>query len=152
MRLLYAINARQLLDDRKRGGLPDGPVSVVLDGQTQPAPAIYVRDDMPVDRLDWRMLVNLDVWLWASPTVPFDRLSRTARCIAAVRPHRLTVRFSQGDEVHDVDVGHGLHTPGIGDVPPIHEFTWIPMDLSLTPLGKRLCKALATEIPKWSPM
>lgn len=150
MKPWYAINARQLLDDRKAGLVPAGPVSVVLTGNTEPHPALYVKDDMPAERMDWRMLVNLEVWIWSDPSVPLGRLLRIARDIAAVRPKRLTIRFEVGADVHDVDVGHGLHQPAIADAAPIHDFTWAPMDLSLTPVGARLRAALVRQVPMWS--
>lgn len=149
MKPWLAINARRLLEDRQKGILPGAPVSVVLTDDSQPAPALYVKDDMPIDRLDWRMLVNLEVWLWASPEVPMSRWMRVAKAIAAVRPLRLTLRFEVDGQVHDVDVGHGLHTD-LPESPAVHEFTWTPMDLSLTPLGAQLRRELASALPKWS--
>jgi hypothetical protein len=47
-------------------------------------------------------------------------------------------------------MGHGLHVPAIGDAPPVHEFTWTPMDLSLTCAGARLRRAMVAELPMWS--
>jgi hypothetical protein len=151
MTAFYAVNARRLLDDRKAGLVPAAPVSVVLGRQSEPG-ALYVKPDMPVERLDWRMLVNLQVWLWASPEVALRTLAKVARAIAAVRPARLTVRMEEGGQVHDVDVGHGLHTPAIADAREVHEFTWTPMDLSLTPTGAQLRRVLLAEMPMWSPL
>lgn len=149
-RRMFAINARQLLDDRKRGVVPTEPVSVVLTGQTERAPAVYVREDMPADRLDWRMLVNLPVWLWAAPEVPLQRVLRVVRSIADVRPKRLTLRFEAAGAVHDVDVGHGMHQAANAPLRAIHEFTWTPMDLTHTPVGAKLRRALLAELPMWS--
>lgn len=147
MKPWYAVNARRLLDDRKAGTVPTAPVSVVLGNQSEPG-ALYVKPDMPVERLDWRMLVNLPVWLWAVPDL--RRLVKVARAIAAVRPLRLTIRIEQDGQLHDVDVGHGLHTPAIGTNPPVHEFTWTPMDLSLTQTGAQMRRVLLAEMPMWS--
>lgn len=153
MKPWYAINARQLLESRIAGELPERPVNVVLTAQTEPAPALYVRDDMPADRLDWRMLVNLEVWLWASPRVALDRVLRVARGIAAVRPKRLVLRFDTGDQVHDLHVGHGHHQRALdGIVPELHDFTWAPLDLTLTAVGAQLRRALLAELPMWSPL
>jgi len=148
--VVYAINARRLLEDRRAGLVPESPVSVILTEQTEPPPALYVRGDMPADRLDWRMLVNLSVWVWASAAVPIERWVRIARGIAAARPKDLVLRFQAGDELHDVRVGHGLHCAAIGIDPAVHDFTWAPMDLTLTPVGKRLRAALVAELPMWS--
>lgn len=150
MKPWYAINAQRLLQDRQQGMKPNAPVAVVLTGDTVPAPALYVKDDMPVERLDWRMLVNLDVWLYASPAVPLDRWMRVGRAIAAARPKRLTLRFLVDGHLHDVDFGASMHMDAIADVPAIHEFTWSPLDLSLTPIGARLRAAMARELPMWS--
>lgn len=150
MKPWYAINAQRLLQDRQRGTVPADPVAVVMTDETVPAPALYVKPDMPVDRLDWRMLVNLEVLLIASPAVPLERWMRVARRIAECRPKRLTLRFLLNGEIHDVDVGHGMHTAAIADVAPIHEFTWAPMDLTLTPAGKGLRSAMVAELPMWS--
>lgn len=150
MKRWYAVNARQLLEERKRGERPAGPVSVVLTGETHAAPALYVHADMQAERLDWRMLVNLEVWLWASPAVALERVLRVSRDIAAARPARLTIRFTEGESLHDVDVGHGVHTAGVEDIPAVHEFTWIPTDLSMTPVGAKLRRALALNLKPWS--
>lgn len=150
MKPWYAIGARRLLDDRKAGLVPTGVVSVVLTDSPEPAPALYVKADMPLAQMDWRMLVNLDVLLLASPAVPMERWMRVAREIAAVRPHRLTLRFDVNGETHDVDVGHGLHFAGYADFRPFHEFTWSPMDLTRTDLGAKLRRALVQELPMWS--
>lgn len=150
MKPWYAIGARRLLEDRQQGIVPVDPVSVVLGDTTEAAPAIYVKADMPVDRLDWRMLVNLPVWVWAGPGVEVARLLRICRAIAAVRPSRLTVRMEAQGQVHDVDVGHGLHCRPIGTDPAVHEFTWTPMDLTRTELGAKLRRALVAELPMWS--
>ena len=142
----YAINARDLLEQRQHGHKPPGPISVVMDGSNVDSPALYLRSDMPVDRMDWRMLVDCEVWLWASLTTPFDRLERVARDIAEVVPSRLVVRFTdRSGELHDIEVGSGSHRKGIPDlgIAPEHEFIWCPINLSGTTPGARMKRALA---------
>lgn len=150
MKPWYAVGARQLLEERQRKLMPGGPVAVVLTGNTELGRAIYVKADMPLERLDWRMLVDLQVHLIASAAVPLRSLLRVARDIAGARPKRLTVRFDADGASHDVDVGHGLHQAPIDDIPPIHAFTWTPMDLTLTETGAKLRRALLGELPMWS--
>jgi hypothetical protein len=147
----YAAGGRQLLETRRAGQMPEGPVSVILAGDSiGGGVALRVHDDTPLERLDWRMLVNLPVWLLATPAVPLERVLRVARDIAAVRPARLTLRFHAGEQRHDVDVGSGRHIAAFDVFPPHHEFTWHPMDLTYTQVGAQLCRALVRELPMWS--
>lgn len=146
----YAVGARQLLEARQAGHVPDGPVAVALDHHNGRPNALFVRDDMPLERMDWRMLVNVQVWLLASPSVALDRVLRAARDIARVRPARLTLRFEAGGQLHDVDVGSAHHVAPFENFPAVHEFTWHPLDLTLTSVGARLRQALVSELPMWS--
>jgi hypothetical protein len=66
MKPWYAINARRLLEDRQRASCPSIPCPWSLATRRNPG-CLYVKPDMPVERLDWRMLVNLPVWIWAAP-------------------------------------------------------------------------------------
>lgn len=143
----YAINARRLLEDRQRGLVPQDAVAVVLTDDTIPAPAVYVKADMPLDRLDWRMLVNLQVWLYADAGVALDRVLKVARSIAAIRPGELVLRFN-ADGLHDVEVGAACHFPGVADLQPVHQFTWNPINLSCTAIGAKLRRALLAEHPQ----
>jgi len=157
----YAINARQLLDARRQGMTPAGQVVVSLVGGDFPGcTALYLRPDMPADRLDWRMLVNLPVWVWANGRAPLDWLVTTTARIAQARPRELLVRFEQPREVlwtladkqhtevietHDVEVGTGEHRAAIADIPGTHEFTWAPIRLSPTNIAAGLQNALRAK-------
>ena len=149
MKPWYATNARDLMNTREQGLMPAGPVVVSLVGGEFPMPTIYVRQDMPVDRLDWRMLVNLDVWLWAGPEAALTWLLTTADRIAQARPKSLVLRFEDKD-VHDVEIGTGLHIPAVKTLPACHTFTWTPINCSGTRWGARLRKALMGVHPCWT--
>lgn len=153
MKPWYAANARDLLETRRQGLRPDGAVAVSLDGGgfvDGAATTLYVHDDMRHERLDWRMLVNLDVWLCASQQVALQLVVDTASRIAHVRPADLVLRFQDGEQLHDVRVGTGTHTAAIRDLPAVHSFFWCPLNCSLSPLGERLCWALLAKHPRWT--
>lgn len=153
----FAIGARQLLDLRRQGKRPAGLVGVIL--REVPCAGLdavlRVFDDMPAGRMDWRMLVNLDVVVLADATVPLDRVGQILGGIAKARPHRLVLRFAHTwrmqaadgglDEypAHDVEVGRGLHWQGVDGVPDTHEFIWLPMAHTGTPIERQLVQALA---------
>ena len=143
----YATNARGLLEARKQGRSPPGPVVVSLVGQHFTETALFLRPDMPADRLDWRMLVNLDVWVWASAEVSMQWIVDTTWRIARVRPKELTVRFEHSGHVHDVDCGSGHHLPAVADIAPVHQFQWAPINVGGTALGKRIKQALLAAHP-----
>lgn len=161
MKPWYATNARQLLENRQRGLLPDGPVVVSLVGPKPSdlaAVTLQVHSDMPAERLEWRMLVNLEVWIWADASVPLERVLLIADRIAGIRPRRLVLRFSRPfsftwndgredrDETintHDVEIGAGYHHRALADIPEQHDFLWCPVNASGTPIGAQLTRALA---------
>jgi hypothetical protein len=144
----YAINARQLLEQRQAGNVPADPVYVVLNDDPAPAPALYVKPDMPVARMDWRMLVNVDVWLWATPAVELARVLAVCAGIAAARPADLTLRFCIGETLHDIGVGWGTHFDGEAGIPPAHWFTWAPVNLNGSDVGGKLRRALLGVHPR----
>lgn len=151
MRPWYATNARDLLATREQGLVPAGPVIVSMVPQEfAESPVLYVRQDMPTDRLDWRMLVNLNVWLWATPECPLAWVLATAARIAAARPRSLFLRFEEGSVVHDVEVGEGLHLPPVREIPAQHSFTWVPINCSGSLWGARLRQALIATHPRWT--
>jgi hypothetical protein len=158
----FANGARALLEARKAGNVPDGPVAVACcPGPFSGAGAVlFVTDDMPTDRLDWRMLVNLEVWLWADGSVPLERVLGLARKIAMVRPKRLVLRFNhefrfewrdservhlEQIDTHDVDIGSGYHIPAIRDLRASHDFIWFPFNTSGTPIAERLKNAICKQ-------
>lgn len=149
MKPWYATNARDLMATREQGLMPSTPVVVSLVGGRFPFPALYVRDDMPTERMDWRMLVNLDVWLWAGPEAALNWMLATADRIAKARPKSLILRF-EDKEIHDVEVGSGLHLPAVKNLPAQHVFTWTPINCSGTHWGSRLRKALMGVHPCWT--
>lgn len=146
----YALNARQLLSARQSGMRPDGVVQVTLTRAESPPGALLVRPDMPADRLDWRMLADLPVWLWSDTSVPLDRLLRVVRDVAARRPSALLLRFIAAEHVHDIEVGSGTHRPAVADIPAEHAFVWLPLNLAGTTIGARLTRALQRVAPNWS--
>lgn len=156
MKPWYATNARDLLEARRQGMVPAGPVVVSLIGggfDKVAAATLYVHDDTTIERLDWRMLVNLEVWLWASDSIPLERVLQLLDGIARVRPRRLCLRFDHawswvsddGHEfdakTHDVDVGTGYHTEAVRELPARHEFRWEPTALNWSPIERRLQRA-----------
>lgn len=152
----YASNARELLDMRRQGLKPEHPVNVSLMGQVPDAGlTLYVREGMPVDRLEWRMLVNLPVVVWADSGEPFDRIMATVWAIAKARPHGLQLCFLHSDSWHLIDCGSGLHIPAVKlehqpekpAADPLHTFFWHPLNAGCTPFGYRL-KAAMTKTHK----
>jgi len=143
----YAQNARQLLENRQHGMTPDGPVVVSLVAGEFDHPALFVHADMPHDRLDWRMLVNLTVWVWASSKAPLQQVLDTVYRIATAKPKELILRFEHADIVHDIEVGYGHHLPSVAGVSAVHQFQWSPINVGGTSLGYRLKKALLSKKP-----
>lgn len=141
----FATNARDLLEARQSGFAPAGVVNVTLIGGQFDGPALYVRDEMAPAALDWRMVVNLDVLLWAGLTVPLARVVDCSIALAKCKPKSLFLRFLDNqDRIHDLDLGSGLHhagAPTVG-VKPEHSFCWLPLNTGGTPMGYRLLKAL----------
>lgn len=140
MKPWLAINARNLLEHRQQGWTVDGPVVVSMVGGEFAETALYVKPDMPVEAMDWRMLVNLPVWVWASVAAPIERIVATAWRIAQARPKELHVRFEH-KRVHDVYCGDGRHAEAEG-FPSEHSFLWMPMNVGWTDVGAKLCAAL----------
>lgn len=149
MRPWYAINAMNLLETRRHGMQPEGPVMVEMGQGTHEGTALYVKPDMPAERMDWRMLVNLQVWLWADPSVPLDRLLRAVRDIAASRPAHLLLRFAEPAGTHDIEVGSGTHRPAVLGLPAEHSFTWCPINLTGSTVGSGLRRALVRAGSNW---
>lgn len=144
----YAANARDLLQARQQGMKPDGYVTVSLIGGEFDGPTLYVHDDMPVDRLDWRMLAGLLVVIEAGSGVDLERLLRVVRDIAAVMPEDLRLHFQTPDgDVHEVEVGCGWHTPAIADIPAFHAFMWNPFAMRGTRVERGLKDALRRQTP-----
>lgn len=163
MKPWYAINARDLLETRRQGLKPSGPVVVSTIGGDfgrLAAATLYVHDDMPAERLDWRMLVNVEAWLWADDAVPLLRVLQLLDGVAHARPRRLCLRFDRqwswvspgGHEyeqvTHDVDIGTGFHTLAMRDLPDVHEFHWDPMPLNWTPIERTLAQAALSKHPR----
>lgn len=150
----YPANGRELLEARRKGMVPDGRVVVSLVGGQfgdVAAATLHARPDMPVERLDWRMLVNLEVWLWAGPGAALGWVLATTSRIAHARPRGLVLRFEEGSQqIHDVDVGTGFHAQAIREIPATHEFVWYPLDLSRTTVAGKLRKALAATHKPWT--
>lgn len=143
----YAINARNLLDARRSGYMPQDPVivSMLTDDAAYTYPPIFVKPDMPISRLDWSMLVNLEVWVWANATQPLDRVASLVVSIAKSMPRELVLRFEDNAGiVHDIDVGSGHHHNGKSEVgiEPEHDFFWLPLNLAMSKLGTNLKHAL----------
>lgn len=144
---LYAINARRLLEARRNGYMPDDAVSVALFHADDLCkyPSIVVKPDMSVKALDWSMLVNLEVWLWANATVPLERVVDLVIAVAKVSPRELVLRFEERPGVvHDIDVGSGYHHNGnpAAGIAPEHSFFWLPLNLALSKVGMNLKHAL----------
>lgn len=149
----YATNARELLESRKRGMAPDGPVAVSMIGGTFPAAAatLYVRDDTPLERLDWRMLVNLDVWLWADRSIALSKVHAVLGATARARPKSLFLRFGNPQGiVHDIEVGIGEHLPAVMEFPAVHQFTWCPTNNAASKVGAQLRRSLLAQHPAFT--
>jgi hypothetical protein len=145
-RLWYAVNALNLLESRRRGMAAEGPVVVSMTRQDGfDAAPLYVRSDVPVERLDWSMLVNLDVWVWAGPSEPLDRVVALTVSIAKVKPKSLFLRFEdRRGHIHDVEIGSGTHHLGAPDhgIAPEHSFLFCPINSAGTRIGRGLQQAL----------
>lgn len=144
----YAYNARNLLSLRQKGKRPDEPIVVSFgDGGGRIVTQLCVPADMQVEKLDWSMLVDLDVWICFDATIPFDRVAQTALCIARARPRTLFVRMDGAEGVtHDVQVGDGFHLPKIDDeIPAVHEFTVCITNNSGTKVGKAIRELLLNK-------
>lgn len=141
----YAKNARNLLDLRRAGMKPEGPVNVSLIGPLDSnGLTLFVGENMPVERLDWRMLVNLDVIVWADSSVPFERVSGVVLAIAkTARPAELQLCFHHREHWHLIDCGSGLHLPKVAETPAHHSFFWQPINAGSTPVGTRLVAAIS---------
>lgn len=140
MRPWYATNARDLLETRRQGFKPDRPVHVSLMGPVFDELTLYVHDDMPLDRMDWRMLVNVEVVVLAQSSVPFDRITSVLKGIAKAQPSELQLCWLHRDEWHLIDCGSGVH------MADLHDFLWEPINLGATAMGYRLKAALHKAI------
>lgn len=142
------MNGRRLLDQRKRGVMPSAPVSVVMDvmhDEDFAWPVLMLGSEEPTERMDWRMLVNLEVWVWANATQPMARVAAVIGDIAKVNPKALTLRFlDAADAVHDVDCGSGTHRAGLPShgIRAEHNFIFCPVNSTGSRLGRQLCTAL----------
>lgn len=145
MKPWYAINARNLLDVRRQGVKPQGPVVVSLVGGDFAETVLYVKPDMPVDAMDWRMLVNLDVWVWGGVGAAIERIVATAWRVAQSRPAQLHVRFEHKQAMHEVECGTGWHQGGANGWPSDHGFLWWPLNVGGSVVGRRLCTALSAK-------
>lgn len=143
----YPVNGRALLETRRQGMSPARPVVVSLIGGQYHASALYVHDDMPVERMAWQMLVNLHVHVLASPAVPFDRIERVLWDIAHVRPKELVLQFVVGDAVHEIDCGTGMHLPPVAHFPAMRHFHWLPITTTPGP-ALQLKRALVSNHPE----
>ena len=148
MRPWYAINARALLESRQQGLKPEGWVTVSLVGGQFDALTLYVRADMPIDRLDWRMLADLRVVVEASPAAEPGLIRQVVQAIAAAKPEELRLNFATPDgDLHQIDVGTGVHHPAAGDMPACHDFHWAPIALRGSAGERALCRALRRHQP-----
>lgn len=145
MKLAYAGNARNLLQARKNGSVPIGPVVVSMIGDDWDVTTLHLYADMSIKTMDWRMLVNLDVWLWANVSVALDRVTEVAMQIARARPKTLFVRFEADGVVHDVQVGDGFHRPKILELPAVHEFSVCVTNNTGSKIGAALRRALLSK-------
>jgi len=161
MNAWYAINARQLLDQRKAGVTPEHVVVVSLIDRPYNPFELFVKADMPGERMDWRMLVNLEVWVLADARAALSWVLDTTSRIAHARPKGLTLRFvspwthrfntvdDQFDfkdcKTHDVVIGDSMHVAAAPGHPAYHLFTWFPFAAHPTPLANRLVRALRTK-------
>ncbi len=146
--LWYAANARSLLAARRQGLAPEGPVVVSLVGQSFDQPTLYCQPGTAPERMDWRMLVNLQVWVWASPVAALDWVVETVWRIAKAKPAELALRFEHGDRIHDIDCGTSSHHPAIADIPAVHDFLWLPINTGGSALGYRILRTLTNHHPK----
>lgn len=148
----YAINARDLLESRKHGHRP-GSVTVSLvrvDGRCDEL-ALYLRPDMAIDRMDWRMVVDLDLVVLADASVPLDRVLQVCADLGRAKPRTLVLQFLDGTGFpHTVDIGAGCHRRGVPEqrIPPEHSFFWLPINTAGTRIGGRLKAALRERKPQ----
>lgn len=144
------LNGRALLERRRNGTVPVGPVNVSMDLREHDdigfaGTVLTLRASDPAARMDWRMLVNLDVWVWADDGQPINRVQAVVRDIAGVCPKSLFLRFVDTNGfVHDVDCGTGTHRAGapVHGVPAEHSFIFCPINTAGSRLGRALCRSL----------
>ena len=120
---------------------------VSLVGQQFTETALYVRPDMPVDRLDWRMLVNLEVWVWASAQAPLERITETAWRIAAARP-RSSFCASRPASACTTSTAAAAQRAGGGRSAARARVLVASMNVGGTEIGARLLRALVAHHPK----
>ncbi|AMM23011.1 hypothetical protein [Variovorax sp. PAMC 28711] len=152
----FPTNGRALLEQRRKGLMPASAVNVNLDVAARDelcfvGHVLTVAPHMPIERMNWRMLANLAVWIWADDSVPIERLVQVAYDIVAVKPAALFVRFVDPKGfVHDVDCGSGIHEPGYPEhgIEPDHDFIFCTLNLAGTRLGFEVSRALRRAQPK----
>jgi hypothetical protein len=134
-----------LTEMRRAGMRPDRPVNVAFTDPAASGLTLFMRD---VTRrpFDWRVLVGLDVIVWADTKTAFAEVSRTVVDIARARPAELQLCFLHGEEWHLIDCGSGRFQPDVQDVPGHHEFQWQPINLGSSAMGYRLKAALHKTI------
>lgn len=130
-----------LTDMRRAGVRPGAPVHVAFSDPAVVGLTIFMRDAARRP-IDWRVLVDLDVVVWADAETPFGDVCASLTAIAKARPRELQLCFLHADEWHLIDCGTGRHWPAVADVPVYHEFHWLPLNLGGTTMGYRIKFAL----------
>ena len=130
-----------LTEMRLAGMRPDGPVNVAFIDPTASGLTLHMRDAARKP-FDWRVLVGLDVIVWADTKTPFSDVAAVVVAIAKARPSELQLCFLHSEAWHLIDCGSGRFQPDVQDVPGHHEFQWQPINLGATEMGYRLKAAL----------
>jgi hypothetical protein len=135
-------NGQSLVDLRMRGTVPELPVLVSLAGALD-FNNVTLQADAGAG-YDWRIVAGLEVEVFTSVSVNFQKVLRTLVDIAAAVPSRMVLTFSEGAQV------------GCGESRVVHHadgdfalFDWFPM--AVGPKGyvagsvveKQLWKAIA---------
>jgi hypothetical protein len=151
-RAWFATNARNLLESRRNGYVPSGPVVVSMIGGEYPeaADTLYLREDMPLERMDWRMLVDVEVHLWANRKCRWAACSRLSRQSRAPGPRGLSCASEPTAASCTTSKSATASTCARSRHPREHRFTWCPINLTGSGVGAKLRRALLAQHPAFT--
>jgi hypothetical protein len=122
-------------------------VSLIGGEFREAANTLYLREDMPLERMDWRMLVDVEVHLWANRATPLAQGAAGPRRHRARGPRPVPALRQPGGTVHDIDIGDGLpHAPRPRHPrgAPLH---LVPNEQRRQQVGAKLRRALLAQHP-----
>ena len=136
----YAINAMNLLGMQRHGMQPEGPVMVEMGRDARTKAPRSTSSPTLTERMDWRMLVNLQVAVEPRSSDSLDRLLRAVRDIAASR--QLTCCCALLN-TGSIEVGSGYAPPGRAE-PFLPTFVYlVPISLTGSAVGAGLRRCVS---------